>query len=132
MFGKKFNVYVIFTKDTEEIVGVVDRKDEIDEFLRKYVISENEAHYKAWCNLRGKNPKDVSSEEEYIDTRWEDLSEDPKYRFVIQQQQYNQRGFASMLRMFYGVKPRGCSYESEVEIEYFNLLDKELNKAKNG
>lgn len=131
LFKKKITLYLIYKDDKcNELLTVVSSKKQINEFIDRMIIVDNWEHYMLWCDLKSIDYKDVSNHKKYIDnyiiTNPEEVNS--KYSFVIQKVIYTKDLFASILRMFNGCTPIGCSYENTCELTYITELYSKLIK----
>ena len=129
LFCKKIPLYLVYRNENPaSLVTVLADKKQIDEFIDRMIIVDNWDDYKLWCNLRNLDYKNLESYYSYIDnyiaTNPEEV--ESKYTFIVTKTFYTKEALSSILRMFNGCVPLGCSYESPVEITYANLIYSKL------
>lgn len=115
---KKVILYFVSPKDDEEnIVTVLDDKEQIQEYIRQRIILDNEPHYKAWAELHELDPLKEENKTEYVNQFLERTSDEDleQYSFIVRGFEFSLPDLASILRMFSGCVPIGCSYEQPVE-----------------
>ena len=133
LFRKKVYLYLVYKReDDNSLVTVLERKDQIDEFISRNILIHNYKHFKAWCGLRKMDYTKAESENAYINNFLNTATEEDldKYTYIIRKAYYTKTALASILRMFNGCFPLGCSYETEAEVVYANVLFKEAEKEK--
>ena len=114
LFCKKIPLYLIYrNEDPSSLVTVLADKKQIDEFINRMIIVDNWDHFKMWCDLRNLDYKSTEEAES-------------KYTFIVKKTLYTKEALASILRMFNGCVPVGCSYENPVEATYANLIYSKL------
>lgn len=119
----KFKYYFVAHKDKpEEILAIVETKDQAKEFIENTLLLSHLNDFKSWCYYNQK-AEDDNSWQEYITTR---ISKEKKNCYVIGQKGFDKKMIAAILRMFIGCQPKGCSYETTEEYTYFGqkLMDK--------
>lgn len=129
LFCKKIPLYLVYRNENPaSLVAVLADKKQIDEFIDRMIIVDNWAHFKMWCNLRKLDYKSLESQYSYIDNYVATNPEEAesKYTFIVRKTLYTKEALASILRMFNGCVPIGCSYESPVEVTYANLIYSKL------
>lgn len=131
LFKKRVYLYLVYRNENENsLVTVLEKKEQINEFVNRNIIVENFNHFKLWCELRNMDYTQVESENAYINnflttSNEEDLN---KYSYIIKKVYYSRKAIASILRMFNGCFPLGCSYETHAEEAYLDLMYKEAKK----
>lgn len=133
LFRKKVYLYLVYkNEDDSSLVTVLEKEYQINEFINRNILVHNYKHFKAWCELRKIDYTKVESENAYIDNFFNTATEEDlkKYTYIIKKAYYTKTALASILRMFNGCFPLGCSYETEVEIAYANVLFEEVEKVK--
>lgn len=129
LFCKKIPLYLIYrNEDPSSLVTVLSDKKQIDEFINRMIIVDNWDHFKMWCDLRNLDYKSTESQYSYIANYIETNTEEAesKYTFIVKKTLYTKEALASILRMFNGCVPVGCSYENPVEATYANLIYSKL------
>ena len=125
LFNKTIPLYLVYKNENpESLVTVLANENQINEFIDKMILVDNWEHFKMWCNLRKLDYKNVNSQYYYIDNYIETNPEEvrSKYTFIVKKTLYTKEALSSILRMFNGCVPVGCSYESPVEVTYANLI----------
>ena len=133
LFRKKVYLYLVYkNEDDNSLVTVLEKEYQIDEFIHRNILIHNYKHFKAWCDLRKMDYTKIESENAYINNFLNTATEEDlkKYTYVIKKAYYTKTALASILRMFNGCFPLGCSYETEVEVDYANFLFEEVEKVK--
>ena len=133
LFRRKMYLYLIYeNEDKDSLVTVLERKEQIKEFVDKNILAHNYKHFKAWCDLRQLDYTKEESENAYINNFLDAATEEDldKYTYIIKKAYYTKTALASILRMFNGCVPLGCSYETEVEQLYIDALIKKIEKDK--
>lgn len=137
IFRKKICLYLIYkNEDENSLVSVVEKKEDVDEFIRRSILIYHYKHFKAWCKLRNIDYRNPVSENYYISNFIETADEETlnQYTYVIKKAYYTRSSIAAILRMFNSCLPMGCSYETSAEDTYANLLYnqlQEINKKEN-
>lgn len=130
---KKVFVYLVYRNEQEDsLVTILSQQDQINEFIDRMVIIDHWKHYVAWCKLRELNYKTKTSESAYIDNFYKIATqEDIKhYTYIVKKVAYNTDAIASILRMFNGCVPIGCSYEFKGEFAYAHMIYGDLIKKE--
>ena len=125
LFNKTVPLYLVYKNENpESLVTVLANEKQINEFIDKMILVDNWEHFKMWCNLRKLDYKNVNSQYFYIDNYIETNPEEvkSKYTFIVKKTLYTKEALSSILRMFNGCVPVGCSYEYPVEVTYANLI----------
>lgn len=125
LFNKTIPLYLVYKNENpESLVTVLANEKQINEFIDKMILVDNWEHFKMWCNLRKLDYKNINSQYYYIDNYIETNPEEvrSKYTFIVKKTLYTKEALSSILRMFNGCVPVGCSYESPVEVTYANLI----------
>ena len=133
LFKKKIPLYLVYKNENpDSLVTVLSDKKQINEFIDKMIIVDNWEHYKMWCELRKLNYKDISVQYSYIDNYINTNPEEAqsKYSFIVKKTIYTTEAMSSILRMFNGCVPIGCSYENPFEFTYANLLYSKLSEEE--
>ena len=131
LFKKQICLYLVYKNDNSNtLVTILSEMSELGEFINRSIIATNFAHYKAWCKLRGLDYQDPAAEENYVINFLDSAEEETlnKYTYMVKKATYPKKTVASILRMFNECIPLGCSYESEMEQLYGNLLYESLQK----
>ena len=137
LFRKKICLYLIYkNKDENSLVSVVEKKEQVDEFIRRSILVYNYTHFKSWCKLREIDYRNPISENYYINNFIETSDKETlsQYNCVVKKAYYTKSSIAAILRMFNSCIPMGCSYETNIEDVYANLLYnqlQEVNKKEN-
>ena len=129
LFCKKIPLYFVYRNENPaSLVTVLTDKKQIDEFIDRMIIVDNWAHFKMWCNLRKLDYKNLENQYAYIDNYIAANPEEAEsnYTFIVRKTLYTKEALASILRMFNGCVPIGCSYENPVEVTYANLIYSKL------
>ena len=129
LFNKTVPLYLVYKNENpESLITVLANEKQINEFIDKMILVDNWDHFKMWCNLRKLDYKNVNSQYSYIDNYIETNPEETesKYTFIVKKTFYTREALSSILRMFNGCVPIGCSYENPVEITYANLIYSKL------
>lgn len=129
LFCKKIPLYLVYRNENPaSLVTVLADKNQIDEFIDRMIIVDNWGHFKMWCSLRELDYKSLESQYSYIDNyvAANPQEAESKYTFIVRKTLYTKEALASILRMFNGCVPIGCSYESPVETTYANLIYSKL------
>ena len=133
LFRKKVYLYLVYkNEDDSSLVTVLEKEYQIDEFIHRNILVHNYKHFKAWCDLRQLDYTKLESENAYVNNFLDTATEEDlkKYTYIIKKVYYTKTALASILRMFNGCFPLGCSYETEVEVAYVNVLFEEVEKVK--
>lgn len=133
LFRKKVYLYLVYkSEDANSLVTVLEKEYQINEFINRNIIVHNYNHFKAWCKLREMDYTKIESENAYIDNFLDTATEESlnKYTYIVKKVYYTKTALASILRMFNGCLPLGCSYETEVEDVYAKVLVEEIEKEK--
>ena len=128
---KKVFVYLVYENEKEDsLVTILSKQEQIGEFIDRMVILDHWNHYVAWCKLRELNYKDIESEQAYIENFYKIATQEDKqnYTYIVKRVAYNTDAIASILRMFNGCVPIGCSYEFKGEFTYANMVYGDLIK----
>lgn len=137
LFRKKVGLYLIYKDENENsLISVVEKKQQVDEFIRRTILVYHYKHFKAWCKLKNIDYTDPLSENAYIDNFIITSDEETlnQYTYIVKKAYYTKASIASILRMFNNCLPLGCSYETNAENVYANLLYdqlQEVNKKEN-
>ena len=78
--------------------------------------------------ITGRKNKNNAYIDNFLDTATEESLN--KYTYIVKKVYYTKTALASILRMFNGCLPLGCSYETEVEDVYAKVLVEEIEKEK--
>lgn len=117
MLNKKVVAYALYTKnDPDTFLTLTRTKEQAKEYAHTLFRYDHEAHFIQWCSLRDLNEDDPKTWSEYYDTC---ISDDDKQSYLISKVYYNLDNILSMLRMFGGCIPLGCSFESDMEMDRF-------------
>lgn len=115
---KKIPLYVLISDDHPGIfLTFTNEKSEATEYAFNYLIYKNFSHFKSWCELRDINFEDPKSAEEYFSTV---IDQEEKNKYKVLKIDYAINDMVSILRMFGGCIPLGCSFDRPAEIQYFN------------
>ena len=127
MFKKKFKFYsVVDTFENNELITILEKKEQLNEFIGKYLYLLNAEHFKSWCYYRN-TPINSNSWQQYL------INITPQHvnRFKIEEFYLTKSEVASLLRVSSGIVPINCSYESENEKKLLaQLLYKQVNKTE--
>ena len=129
LFNKTIPLYLVYKNENpESLVTVLANEKQINEFIDNMILVDNWDHFKMWCNLRKLDYMNVNSQHSYIDNYIEANPEEAesKYTFIVKKTYYTKETLSSILRMFNGCVPIGCSYENPVEVAYANLIYSKL------
>lgn len=130
---KLFNFYAVIDNVQDECVNIdelsyytvsVNEKDCYEYIDRKEKL-DNASHYNSWCYIHKYNkdaPKTWNIYKSVV------LENEKKYCVI--KIAYSLNNLSVALRMLNNCVPIGCSYESPVEVEFFNAIEEEnsLNK----
>lgn len=127
MFKKKFKFYsVIDTFENNELITILEKKEQLNEFIAKYLYILNNEHFKSWCYYK-KLPVNNNSWQQYL----MNIISQQVNRFKIEEFYLTKSEVASLLRVSSGIIPINCSYESESEKKLLaQLLQNQLNKTE--
>lgn len=130
---EKVFVYLVFKNEQEDsLVTILSKQGQIKEFIDKMVIIDHWDHYVAWCKLRELNYKDIESEQAYIENFYKTATQEDmqNYTYIVKRAAYNTDAIASILRMFNGCVPIGCSYEFKGELAYASMIYSDIIKEE--
>lgn len=133
LWSKKMSAYLVFTADGEKnLLTVLEKKSQIQEYTRSRIIADHWTHYKEWCNLHGHVPSSPQAKDEYINSYMDNASSEEvtKYTYWVEKVYFTKSSLISGLRMLYGCIPLGCSYENEHEVDYAAMLYSTLQKKQ--
>lgn len=116
-FNKKVKLYGIFiNQDLSKLLTIVENKKDIDEYVMKLLKLEFFSHYNTWLQVRMLEDSE-DNWQEYFNTV---IPQEDKMKYTVCKLIYNRSQLSSILRMFCGCTPLGCSFNSEAEYSYFN------------
>lgn len=115
---RKLKFYAVAdVKETSKFLTIVNTKKEAFEFGNKYLKLLHIDHFKRWCEVHNLNEHDDDSWHIYFLTV---LTDEERQQLKIYKAVYKVREIASILRMFGGCNPLGCSFDTTSEYAYLN------------
>lgn len=111
------------------LLTIVLTKGEALEYAETRIYVEHQEHFQSWCALRNYDAEDADAWTEYLTVLIEnDALED---NYLIMPVTYYYDNIASILRMFGGCAPIGCSFDTAAEKIYWNasLGSEHMNKV---
>lgn len=133
IFKRKIKLYLVFSQSNpEELVTILTKKSDIDEYIERRILLDNYEHYKMWCELKGLDINSLENEKEYVynHIEYSDDEEINKYTFCMRKVYYSIDNIASSLRMFYNCIPVGCTYEDKNEFIYLKQITDMVKQVK--
>lgn len=107
------NPYLDEDKLILNILSVVATQEEAEEYIDKRLFTINFEHFKSWCELRNL----AIGKDSWL--QYKLLVYNPYY---YEKTKVDYHSIASLMRMFYGCTPIGCSYDTIIETSA--LLDR--------
>lgn len=116
----KNNLYIDEKTKVPNIISVVANKRNAEEYIDKRFFIECFDHYSSWCSLRDLPIGDQS---------WLKYKEVQKNPYYYELTEVNYATVASLMRLFYGCTPIGCSFDTLLETStILSKLEEEQNK----
>ncbi len=97
-------------------------KDDCYEYIDKKEKFDNATHYNGWCFIHKYKKDSPKTWEKYKSIVLENAQ-----RYSVIKVNYSLKNLSVALRMLNNCVPIGCSYESPVEVEFFNMIKEEEN-----
>lgn len=128
MFGRvKFYAVSLKPKPNNFICYCCSKK-EAKEYIYNFLKFKNYNHFTQWCVYKNLNQDDPLAFFEYFKNV---ISNEEKDNYLLHTICYKKKQLASILRMFGGIPPLGCSFELNLEEKYFiTNLKKDSTKKR--
>lgn len=128
--NSKITVYGLAKAETPNIyLTFVLRKQDLNEYLKKFILLEHFEHYRIWCTWNQHDICSKASEQLYFDT-----CIDPKElnTYIVKKLRYKLEDIVGILRMFGNCLPLECSFELPYEDAYFKAKFASLETNSDG
>lgn len=114
LHNKKITLFAVYDKkeNPTKFITLTLYKKEADEFIYNLLRISHFEHFKSWCEIRNLDVNDDSSWSKYLCNC---LSIEDINRYVIHKVIYKLGDVVSIMRMFGGCIPIGCSFDTECE-----------------
>lgn len=106
--------------DMTNFYTITNSIDDCKEYASKIFKYERAEHFKSWCELKGIDPEDQRSWDEYYENC---VLPADKNEYVIQPMDYKWKDILAILRMFAGSIPLNCSFDTPSEIAYYKTIE---------
>ena len=104
------NPFMDEQKQVPNVLCVVKNKKQAEEYIDRLLFTKRFEHYSAWCSLKHLQINDESW------AHYKSLTTNPYY---YRKTPVNYSTISSLLRIFYGCQPIGCSFDTLVETSAF-------------
>ena len=108
------------------IYTVSNNLKDCQEYLDLMLKIKYKTHFSSWCEYRNLNFEDEDSWTLYKETS---LGEEEYKKYLITKNYYDTKKIATIFRMFNRCPPIGCSFENDIEYEYF-ITNLDINTRK--
>jgi len=116
-FNKKIKLYGVFLEnDMSKLLTIVQNKQDINEYVNKLLKLEHSIHYSTWLQVRSLQDSEDNWKEYFNKV----LTDEDKLKFSVCKLVYKKEQLSSILRMFCGCTPIGCSFNTQAEYNYFS------------
>lgn len=125
---RKFTLYALKTKEfPNSFLTLALNKNQVKEYFFKLLQAKFFEHYIAWCKIKN---LDSSSEQSWLEYYSTCIPDSEKDKYEISKYIYPFSSIASIIRMFVGCVPIGCSFNNKSEYEYFvnSMSDEDKEK----
>lgn len=112
----KDNPYLDEDNKIPNILSVVSNENEAEEYIDKRLFIDNCDHFSSWCELR---------ELEINRDSWLKYKSNIYNPYTYELNEVSYKVMASLLRLFYGCAPIGCSYDTLIETSALLVKTKE-------
>lgn len=117
---KQIIVYALISKSIEnKFLTISENRLDAYEYAMAFMRLQHQNHFDTWCELRQLDKDDINNWLQYYDMCIED---DEKNNFQVVKVRYNVKDVVTILRMFGNCFPLGCSFDTEIEKEYFKAV----------
>lgn len=118
--GRKNNrtyFYTVYLKDCgpQNWITVTCSKKDAREYVHRVLKLEHMEHYKMWCELRDYNIDSPETWYKYFRTV---LTKEDICKYLIGEISYGPNELASVIRVFVGCQPIGCSFDTKNEYDF--------------
>ena len=115
--NSKITVYGLAKVDTpNSYLTFVSKKQDLEEYVRRFILLEHFEHYRAWCNLKNYDLESPEIEKLYFKTC---IESSELNNYIVKKLKYRLKDITGILRMFGNCLPLGCSFELPYEDIYF-------------
>lgn len=105
---------VLLREDPRISFTVTKTKEEAFEYVNRKVRHDHSSHFVAWCDLH--NYK-ADSPEAWNSYKYTVLSKEDFYKYKVQKIKFPFNKILSIMRIYFGYLPLGCSFDDPMEIE---------------
>ena len=127
--GKKLTFYLVIDQSqNNQILTITLTKKQAIEYGYQYLKIKNYDHYSRWCELKEFDPESENAWFRYFTNV---LTMEEKSKYAVAKRIYKLDTVASIMRMFAGCLPLGCSFDTPTEYLYLkNKWDSQDAAAK--
>lgn len=124
----KIKLYVLINTDNKNIfLTITNKLSQALEYAENLIKLNHGIHFINWCEAHNFAVDDVKAWNTYFN---DCITDDEKLKYKALKISYSKNDIASIMRMFIGCVPLGCSFDTSLEYKYISdkILDNSISE----